>query len=280
VAPRPLLAALLFCLAGAASAAPVPYDELLAAMKAVQGYNLLATTNAARFNAEVILRLARRARARDPRGESFTILQKDWFKAYLAATGATEQTAPEFARLQAKMGQDYAVDCRADRVIHKVEKGDAPDLAVNVTFSWPAAPGVPEQYSYEDVLSTPKLHVTNLRLIRYRLLEYPDQIVFDQIEGFKGRPTSGALGVLFSIIGEGRLVQYRMAVGPGGVVVARGRSSKAFLEIGATVTVQPDGRSEKGVPNDPALRALEKTVTAPLSLDYEPWPASTETLLK
>jgi hypothetical protein len=38
--------------------------------------------------------------------------------------------------------------------------------------------------------------------------------------------------------------------------------------VATTLTVRPDGRSEKGVPPDPQLRALEQRLSAPLEIEY------------
>lgn len=234
-----------------------------------RGFNLLATTNGGRLQAEVLLRLARRAMERDPTGPPILIRHQDWSAALLDVTATPADRAPRYAVLAFEHRQDVAVDYRPGWASEVVE-GPAPRLALDVTISWPDAPGVARQYSYDDTLSTPHLKVTNQRVIRYALLDFGDCIVFDEIEGLTGRPTSGALGLLFQLIGEGRVVQYRMAVAPSGVVVSRGTARKAFFEIAATVTVQPDGRSEKDVPPDPELRALEQRLNRPLKIRYRP----------
>jgi hypothetical protein len=139
---------------------------------------------------------------------------------------------------------------------------------LGITLSWPAAPGAPSEYSYEDTQSTPHLKVTTKRVITYHLLDYGDMIAVDDMEGLTGRPTSGALGVLFSVIGEGRIVEYRMVVMPDGLQVSRGRVRKAFFEVAQTLTVRPDGRAEKGLPPDPQFREVERRLSAPLEIRY------------
>ena len=161
-----------------------------------------------------------------------------------------------------------AVEYRPSRVIREVVKGPAPRLAVGVIISWPAAPGAPDEYSYEDTQSTPHLKVTNKRVITYHLLDYGDLIAFDRMEGLTGRPTTGALGVLFSVIGEGRIVEYRMVVTPDGLQVSRGRARKAFFDVATTLTVRPDGRTEKGVPDEPRFRDIEARLSAPIEIRY------------
>ena len=163
------------------------------------------------------------------------------------------------------------VDYRDGRVVRKVEKGPRPQLAANVVIRWPERPGAANRYSYRDTLSVPRLKVTNARVITYRLLDFGDMVVYDEIEGLTGRPTSGLLGLLFRAIGEGRVVQSRMAISRDGLQVSRARSKKAFLGVTATATVFPDGRSQKDVPEDrPDLLALERQLRRDLDIEYVP----------
>jgi hypothetical protein len=249
---------------------PLSESEILEAMRP-QGFDPTATTNGARLQAETLLRLARQALARDPRGTPLFIGHTAWFSAYLKRTGLSAERAPLFIRLAYQHGQDMDVDYRADRVVEKVLEGPPPDLALNVRIWWPEKRGGPTQYSYEDALATPRLKVTNKRVISYRLLDLGDSVVFDEIEGLLGRPTSGLLSLLFQVIGEGQLRENRMAISSDGLQVARARASKAFFEVAATVTVYPDGRTEKDVPaGRPDLLALEARLKQPLRLRYRP----------
>ncbi len=131
-----------------ADAAPRSIDrtEVLSAMKACQGYDVTATTNAARFQAEVLLRLARQARAERPNGAALLIGHAEWFSAFLDRTGLSTDKAPTFARLAHQYGQDLQLDYRADRVI---ESGETirPDFAATVKIWWPERPGGPNSYS-------------------------------------------------------------------------------------------------------------------------------------
>jgi hypothetical protein len=251
--------------------AVVPAAALLEAMRAIKGYDPTATTNGARFQAEVILALARQARSHDPGGPPLFIGHADWFAAFLATTGRTADRAPLFARLAHQHGQDITVEHRPERVLRG--GAPAPALATNVQIAWPAAPGAPGSYSYEDALSTPSLKVTNKRVIQYRLIDFGDMVLFDEVTGLTGRPQSGMLGLLFQLIGEGHVVEYRMAIAPDGLQISYGRAKKAFIGVDSTVTVYPDGRSEKGLPDGrPDLRALEARLKRPLKIDYQPFP--------
>jgi hypothetical protein len=178
------------------------------------------------------------------------------------------ERAPIYTRLAWQNKQDVLLEYRPSRVIREVKTSPAPRLALDVTISWPAAPGAPSEYSYEDTQSTPHLKVTNKRVITYHLLDYGDMVAVDQMEGLTGRPTTGALGVLFSVIGEGHIVEYRMVVTPDGLQVSRGRARKAFFDVATTLTVRPDGRTETGVPDEPRFRDIERRLTAPLEIRY------------
>jgi hypothetical protein len=109
------------------------------------------------------------------------------------------------------------------------------------------------------------------RVLSYRLLDFGDMTVFDDIRGLRGRPTSGILGLLFQLIGEGHVMENRMAISGDGLQVSRARARKAFFEVVSTVTVYPDGRTEKDVPpGRPDLAALEARLKQPLKLSHPP----------
>ena len=270
--PRAALLALSFLLARSADAATadtpvrVPFEEVRAAIAHSRGYDVLATANGGRLQAEVLIYLGRLAQAKQPDGPPLLVGHDDWFRALTEVAGVPAARAPTYARLAWQHKQDVRVEYRPSRVIREVVKGPVPRLALDVTISWPDVPGAPSEYSYEDTQSTPHVRVTNKRVITYHLLDYGDMIVFDEMEGLYGRPTTGALGVLFAVLGEGRIVEYRTALSADGRQVSRGRARKAFFEVSTTLTVHPDGRAEKGVP--PPLRALEERLNAPLEIRY------------
>ncbi len=234
-------------------------------------YNLAATTNLGRFQADVLLQIARWARAREPEGGPLIIRQDDWFWAYLKVADLTFEEAPISARLAYAYGQDLQIDYRFDRVIRNVE-GRRPVVAVNVRIWWPELADGPTKYSYRDTLSTPELKVTSNRVISYRLLDLGDMIVYDEIRGVSGRPTSGPLGLLFRIIGEGRLLQSRIAISHDGLQVVRSRSKKLFISVTTTATVYPDGRAVKDLPPEISdLTALEARLGESLKIEYMPY---------
>lgn len=175
------LLALLF-----STVAPAPQSvgsaEILAAIERSQGFDPTATTNGARFQAEVLLVLARDRRARDPLGLPLLIGHAEWFSAFLARTGLTREKAPAFVRLAYEHKQDMEVEYRSERVLQEVVEGPRPRLALNVRIWWPERRDASSSYSYEDMLSTPHLKVTNKRVMSYRLLEFEDMLVFADVE--------------------------------------------------------------------------------------------------
>ena len=248
----------------------VSHAEILAAMRESRGYDLTATANGARLQAEVVLRLVRRARETQPEGPPLFISHRDWYVAFLDRVQLTHEKAPLYARLAYENRQDSEIEYRAGRVVDRVESGRQPLLAVNVVTSWQAGRS---RYSYEDTLATPRLKVALERLLRYRLLDFGDFVLFDEVEGLNGRPTSGLLGSLFDVIGEVDVVESRMASAADASLVMRGVGRKALLSIAATATVSPEGKGTKGVPPDrPDLAAIERRLAEPLQIVYVPWP--------
>jgi hypothetical protein len=257
--------------AGAAGARHVPRAEILAAMRARQGYDPAATTNGARFQAEVVLDLLRASGAREPDGGLLFFSHEDWFLAYLERTGRRAESAPLFMRLAFEYGQDMEVDARAGRVIDRVIEGPAPLLAANVRIGWPESRSGRSHYSYEDHLSVPKLRVTNERMITYRLLDFGDRVAYEEVEGLRGRPIEGFLGFLFDLVGEGHVQWSRMTISPDGLQISHARAAKGPFKIESTVTVFPDGRVQKDLPADrPDLSALEKRLLQPMKIRYLP----------
>ena len=135
---------------------------------------------------------------------------------------------------------------------------------------WPEA-ARQESFSYEDLLSDPTLRVTLERDIHYRLLDYGDLLWYAEVAGVHGRPTSGALGLLFDVIGEARVLETRSAVSPDGLQIVRSRGRKLFLTRSATATIWPDGHARKGIPDGrPDLLAIEERLMEPLEIRFAP----------
>lgn len=247
--------------------------RLLQAMTSVQGYELAATANGPRFQADVILDLVREAQSVDPERRPLLIGHREWYEAFLARTGLTPSQAPVYVRRPYEMGQELAVDYRKDRIVEAVLKGPPPRTVADVWNFWARTPGKPDAYSYDDTHARPALRVTSKRLVRYRLVDYEDRLWYTEVSGLYGRPTSGALGVLFDIIGEARVEESRSAFAADGFQVVRGRATKWGLNRTETVTVGPDGQADRGVPpGRPDLLALEARLRETLAIRFRPFP--------
>jgi hypothetical protein len=257
--------------AGGDTVRVVSRGEILEAMHLSRGYDLTATANGARLQVEVLLRCIRRAEEIDPERRPLRFGHREWYEAFLERTGLTPDEAPIYVRRPFEVGQDLVADYRRERVLDEVRKGPRPRTVANVRIFWPDTPDRPESFSYEDLLSDPHLRVTQKRLIHYRLVEYPDRIWYAEVTGLHGRPTSGALGLLFTLIGEARVVESRSAFSRDGLQVVRGRGRKLFLTRIGTVTVWPDGHARKGIPEGrPDLRVLAKRLKEPLEIRFRP----------
>ncbi len=248
----------------------VPFQRLFAVMQLQTGYDLTATTNAARFHAGVLLYLVRQTMHYQPKITTLLISHDVWFKAFLATLNLPESEAPDFSKLGYEHQQDIRVDFDQAHVVRKVLAGPAPKMAVNVLIQWQSQPGFPSKYTFEDTLSKPKLRITNHRVISYRLLDFGDMIVYDEIRGLTGRPKDGLLAALFRVIGDGRIVQSRFLI-KDGLQMSWVRAKKGLFGTKTLLTVKPNGEMLKGLPkNRPDLIALERKLKGPLKIQYYP----------
>jgi len=216
--------------------------ELAEAMRTHADYNLAATTNGPRLQVEVFFWLVRRALAAQPQGCRLFIRHQDWFEVFLEVAKLRPQEAPLPSRLVYENGQ----------------------------FWWETTANPAGEFHYLDTASTPELKVTNNRVITYRLVDLGDQILFDDIHGLSGRPTTGLLGLLFSLIGEGRVVRTQVAFADDGIQVSRVLAQKLFSRT-VTVVTWPNGRTEPEIPAQRAdLIALKQRLDRPVEIEYQP----------
>ena len=247
----------------------VDRDSIAAAMRLEQGYNRHVTTNQSRLQTRVLLRLARSARLAHPEGLVLFIDFEDWFQAYLSALELRADQAPLSVRLTHEHQYDILVDAQAGTVVQRVKQGPPPRLALTVV--WRSRTG-PDGYSYRDTLSRPVVEMTYQRTVSYRLLDFGDEVVQDQFGGISGRPATGALSLLFRLIGQGRPVWSRSAVATDGWQVIVGKGRKGLFVRTITVTLRPDGLAEPGVPAERSdLKALEHQLRQSIDLVYHPW---------
>jgi len=242
--------------------------EILQAMSTHGAYSLTSTTTSMRFGAETLLAIVRRRQREKPGTTQFLIDQSDWFAAHLETAGVTYAEMSAAARAGFEYRQDALVDY-GPRVVDRVLEGPTPSMALDVTIFWPDSAGAPSEFSYRDTLSVPQVDVYDSRVIRFKLLEYDDMLVFDQVTGISVRPI-GFLSALFAVLGKPDLKQTRVAVSADQWQVVRGQV-KVFPGISktGTATIEPDGRGHEGVPADRAdLRALKTRMSQPLKLRY------------
>lgn len=249
----------------------VPREVIQEAMRqeAALGYNLLASTNSTRFETSVILRVVTEAAARE-RGTSPLLLDhEDWYEAYRTVLNLEPGEVPQFIALGHDYRQDRIVDYDPQHTGIRVKEGFAPDRAVRVTVGWPDEPGAPDRYTFTDTTTSPHLRITNRRRIRYWLLDYGDIVVQDRIEGVQARPLGGALGTLFSIVGDGSAVQNRIAIAADGLVVTYATAKKGPFKVQPLTVTYLDGTVETEFPPDRHdLLQLTWRIKQPLKVEY------------
>jgi len=163
--------------------------------------------------------------------------------------------------------------------VEQVLEGRVPVMALDVTIFWPDSGGAPDEFSYRDTLSVPKVDVYDSRVIRFKLLEYDDMLVFDRVTGISVRPI-GFLSGVFALLGKPDLKQTRIAVADDDWQVVRGQV-KVFPGISktGTATIEPGGRGHEGVPADRTdLRGMKERMSRRIELRYGP--PSCQALLK
>jgi hypothetical protein len=255
----------------------VTKEEILVAMRAeqAQGYAIAAISNSVRLQTGVFFALAEQAKSADPERRPLRVGHAQYFAAFLEASGLQSATAPPFVTVPHAFGEDHLIDYRMENVIERVEAASVPLRALNVKAGWPARPDAPASYSYEHTSSQPHLETTHAQVNAYRILDFGNVVVYDEIRGVTGRATSGVLGFIFDLLGKARAVQTRFGVSPDGIQVSRTTAEK-LLTITHTVTIYPDGRVVSGLPaNRRDLAALETVLKAlDLRVRYVPFDLS------
>lgn len=244
------------------------------AIRGRRGYDITATPNQGRFLAELLLDLADRYRKRRPSGAPLLIRQQEFFPAFMRVTGLSAEEAPPGFRKAYRYRQRMVVEYRSDRVVEGVRQGPEPRQALSVRAAWPDTGSLPSSYAYEDTVSDPDVRVRQERNVTYRLLEYVAVVVYDRMEEVSGRPTSGALGALFDVLGMAEIRQSRFVPAGQGAQVTYSRvRTVAPVETFATVTA--DGRARRGLPEDRRFHRLRSMLERDLAVEYaeEPPPA-------
>jgi hypothetical protein len=248
----------------------VSREEIREAMRAHGPYSLTSTNTATLFGSHTILSIVRRRQRDAPRLTQFLISQNDWFAAHLETAGVPYSEMSASARAAFEHQQDILVDY-GPQVVKQSSSGSTPILALDVTLFWPASGGAPSEFHYKDTVSIPKLDVFNQRVVRFKMLEYHDMLVFDRISGMAVRPL-GFLSAIFAVLGKPDLKETRLALSRDYWQVVRGRV-KVFPGISktGTATIEPDGRGHEGVPAErPDLKTIAQRMRRPIELRYGP----------
>jgi hypothetical protein len=237
--------------------------------EANQGYNLLASTNSTRFETSIILSIVREALEK-PSGETTLLVDHtDWYEAYRQVTGLEPEDVPEFIALAHEYGQDRVLDFDPTR--NRIERNEGifePELVVHVSVGWPEDSGAADRYTFVDTTTSPNLRVTNRRRIRYWLIDLGRVVLQDEIEGVQARPLGGALGTLFSIVGDGSAVQNRIAIADDGLVVTYATAKKGPFKVQPLTLTYPDGTVETEFPTD-RLDLLQLSFEIKQALKFE-----------
>lgn len=255
-------------------ACALPYrvtrDEMLQAMATHGAYSLTSTTTAMRFGTEALLKLVHRRRQEAPEITRLFIDQADWFSAHRETAGVAYGEMSEAARSGFEHHQDLTVDY-GPGVVEKVLEGPAPILAMDVTLAWPDSGDAPASFTYKDTLSVPRVEVHDNRVIRFRLVEYPEMLLFDEIDGISVKPL-GFMSAVFAIVGKPDLKQTRVAVSADQWQVMRGRVSVLLgISKTATAAIEPDGRGHEHIPAARSdLETLKQQLEQPVKLQYGP----------
>ena len=248
----------------------VPREAIAQAMRAHGPYSLTSTTTSMLFGSRALLEIVRRRQREAPEDSQFTIDHADWFAAHLETAGVPYAGMSESARAGFEHRQDVLVDY-GPRVVARVEEGPAPRTSLDITIFTSDSAAGPAEFGYKDTLSVPKVDVFNQRLVRFKMLEYDDMMVFDRVTGISVRPL-GFLSALFTVVGKPDLKETRLATSDDYWQVVRGRVNVMLgISKTGTATIQPDGRGHEGVPRDrPDLAALAKRIRRPVELRYGP----------
>jgi hypothetical protein len=248
----------------------VSRDEILRAMSLHGPYSLTSTTTSMLFGSKALLEIVRRRQREAPGSTLLLIRHDDWFAAHLETARVPYAEMSESARAGFEHRQDVLVDFGPE-VVEQTLEGPAPITSLDVTIFWPDSGDAPSEFSYKDTLSVPKMDVFNQRVLRFKLLEYDDMLVFDRVTGISVRPM-GFLSGLFSVLGKPDLRETRMAISSDYWQVVRGRV-KVFPGISktGTATIEPGGHGHEGVPAGRAdLGALARGMRRPVELRYGP----------
>lgn len=222
----------------------VDTDTMREVMAGIEGYDTSASTNQSRFVADFLFALARRPEI-TKRAGSFQVQPERFFEAWLNVTGRRADEAPVSMHKVLEYGQRFVVDTRIPVRVSPASLKARQILGVRA--SWPVAPGTDEHYSYHDTKAVPSIRLRHERVITYLLIDFGDFVAYENMQGIRGRPTSGGLGALFGLLGTAEIHQSRFAVAQDQTQVSWSQVEKLF-SFTALSTITPEGVAERGIP--------------------------------
>lgn len=234
-------------------------DNLRVAMEVASssGYEPTATTNGIRYQVDVLLHLIKnkleQVHAQPGRALPLLIHYKHWCEVFISVN-CRNKMVPKYIELAKEFHQSIIIDYNQQGVFKEIKSGEIPDLVANVILCWPPERG--KSFSYIDTLSSPKLRVTNERVITYRLLKFNNLTICDEIKGLKGKSLSG----IWRIFGKAKMTQYRMLSMKDGPQYVRMRMKKWWWPISKNrdLTIDPKGLTIDGVPKREEKRLHSK----------------------
>lgn len=246
----------------------VETETMRQVISGIGDYDTTLTTNYSRFVADFLFGVATRPAVQQEK-KSFQIQPERFMSAWQSVTGRSADEAPVSMRRVLEYGQRFAVDTGPDVDLD----GPEVEFALAVRVSWPESAGLGSSYTYEDTLSEPDVRIREQRVIEYLLFRFDDVVAYERMTGVSGRPTSGALGALFTLLGMADIKSTRHAVAADGTQVNRTRIRKLFT-FTALATIAPDGTAERGIPDGREdLEALAEKLDFDLEIELRsPWP--------
>ncbi|MFO7763001.1 MAG: hypothetical protein R6V61_04655 [Wenzhouxiangellaceae bacterium] len=224
----------------------VGVETMRAVIEEIDGYDTAAAINQSRFVADFLFGLAARQDVSGASG-TFQIQPERFFQAWLDVTGERAEDAPVSMRKVLEYNQRFVVDSRAAIQLSPASLQAGNALAVHV--SWPQSADAADHYTYEDTMADPSVRLRHDRVIHYTLIDFGEFVAYENMDGIRGKPTSGGLGALFGFLGTARILSSRFAVAGDQTQVNRSQVKKLFPFTTLT-TISPDGTAERGIPDD------------------------------
>src|SRR6056297_2477496 len=235
----------------------------------IEGYDIAATTNQSRFVADFLFKLAKRPGISGP-SRTFQVQPERFFEAWLDVTGRRAENAPLSMQQVLAHRQRFVIDTRTRVTISPASFEARQVLAIHA--SWPETSDAPGHYSYHDTAAVPSIRLRHDRIITYQLIDFGGFVAYENMQGIRGRPTSGALGALFSLLGMAEIRQSRFAVAGDQTQVNWSRVKKLF-SFTALTTITPEGIARRGIPSGRTdLHALAELLETKIGVEAQKSP--------